>query len=250
MLLVPPSRPQMPFSARARVATAVLGMVLVAALVAQGIGELGFTTKVSERLVESYSQRFRGQSGQDAQVRQRLELWKRYARENSGRVGAASTAGAAGAREVELLNSVNLFLNRIPFVEDMKHWRVEDYWATPAESVASNGADCEDFSIAKYFLLKELGVPVSKLRLIYVKALKLNQAHMVLAYYSSPSADPLVLDNLEDTVRPASQRSDLVPVYSFNDEEVWVEARGRVGSPRQIRNWSALLERLETESRQ
>jgi len=224
-----------------RAAAAIMGIVLVATLVAQGIGELGFTTKVSERLIESYSQRFRAQT---SQARQHLELWKRFARDNRGMPGRGS------AREVELLTSVNHFLNRIPFIEDQKHWGTEDYWATPAESVASNGADCEDFSIAKYFLLKELGVPVSRLRLIYVKALKLNQAHMVLAYYSTPSAEPLVLDNLEDTVRPASQRTDLVPVYSFNDEEVWVEARGRVGSPRQIRNWSALLERLEVEARQ
>ena len=83
----------------------------------------------------------------------------------------------------------------------------------------------------------------------YVKAVKLNQAHMVLAYYPRPNAEPLVLDNLEDTVRPASQRKDLVPVYSFNDEEVWIEARGRSGSPQQIRNWSQLLERLDREAR-
>jgi hypothetical protein len=50
-------------------------------------------------------------------------------------------------------------------------------------------------------------------------------------------------------VRPASQRRDLIPVYSFNDEEVWVELQGRSGSPRQIRNWAALIERLERERR-
>jgi predicted transglutaminase-like cysteine proteinase len=83
----------------------------------------------------------------------------------------------------------------------------------------------------------------------YVKSVKLNQAHMVLAYYARPDAEPLVLDNLEDRVRPASQRPDLIPVYSFNDEEVWVEMQGRSGSPRQIRNWSALIERLERERR-
>ena len=140
-------------------------------------------------------------------------------------------------------------LNRIAFVDDAVHWGEEDYWATPAESVGSNGADCEDFSIAKYFLLKELGVPIARLRLTYVKSVKLNQAHMVLAYYARPDAEPLVLDNLEDRVRPASQRPDLMPVYSFNDEEVWVEMRGRSGSPQQIRNWSALIERLERERR-
>jgi predicted transglutaminase-like cysteine proteinase len=144
---------------------------------------------------------------------------------------------------------VNLVLNRIAFVDDAKHWGEVDYWATPAEAVASNGADCEDYTIAKYFLLKELGVPIAKLRLTYVKSVKLNQAHMVLAYYARPDAVPLVLDNLEQRVRPASQRPDLIPVYSFNDEEVWVEMRGRSGSPTQIRNWSALIARLERERR-
>jgi hypothetical protein len=38
-------------------------------------------------------------------------------------------------------------------------------------------------------------------------------------------------------------------VYSFNDEEVWIEARGRSGSPQQIRNWSLLLEHLDRELR-
>jgi predicted transglutaminase-like cysteine proteinase len=92
-------------------------------------------------------------------------------------------------------------------------------------------------------------VPVGRLRMTYVKALTLNQPHMVLAYYPRPDAEPLVLDNHEDAVRPATQRPDLIPVYSFNDEEVWIEARGRSGSPRQIRNWTLLLERLDREAR-
>lgn len=221
---------------RAMPGIVVLAVLLLAAWLAaaQGMGELGFTTRVSERLVEQYSQRFR-----NPQARARLEAWKRFATERKGR----------NLRELDQLAAVNTFLNRVPFIDDEKHWNAPDYWATPAETIASNGADCEDFSIAKYFLLKELGVPVSRMRLVYVKSLRLNQAHMVLAWYATPGADPLVLDNLEDSVRPASQRTDLVPVYSFNDEEVWVEVRGRIGSPRQIRNWSALLERLEQEAR-
>lgn len=195
--------------------------------------ERGFTTAVSERLVNAYSRRF----GEPA--RGRLDAWKLYAMQRR-----ASPSG-----EAELLVEVNRMLNRIRFVDDQAHWGEADYWATPAESVASNGADCEDFSIAKYFLLKELGVPIARLRMTYVKAIKLNQAHMVLAYYRTPDAEPLILDNLEDTVRPASQRTDLVPIYSFNDEEVWIEMRGKSGSPRQIRNWSLLLERLERELR-
>ena len=195
--------------------------------------ERGYTTAVSERLIEVYSRRF------GPEARARLEAWKRDAAERK----------RAPAREAALLTDVNRMLNRVRFVDDNAHWGEVDYWATPAESIGSNGADCEDFSIAKYFLLKELGVPIARLRLTYVKSLKLNQAHMVLAYYARPDADPLVLDNLEDTVRPASQRADLVPVYSFNDEEVWIEMRGRSGSPTQLRNWRALMDRLEWERR-
>lgn len=183
--------------------------------------------------MDAYSKRF----GPEARVR--LQAWKRYA--------AQRRSGALPERE--LLADVNRMLNRIRFLSDSEHWGQEDYWATPAESVGSNGGDCEDFAIAKYFLLKELGVPIAKLRMTYVKATKLNQAHMVLAYYPRPESEPLVLDNLEDAVRPASQRPDLIPVYSFNDEEVWIESRGRSGSPSQIRNWNSLLERLERELR-
>jgi predicted transglutaminase-like cysteine proteinase len=211
--------------------------VLLAAAAAVAFGqpraEHGYTTSVSPRLVEVYSKRF------GPEARTRLEAWKRDAAERK----------RSPAIEATLLTDVNRMLNRVPFVDDAVHWREEDYWATPAESIGSNGADCEDFSIAKYFLLKELGVPIARLRLTYVKSLKLNQPHMVLAYYARPDAEPLVLDNLEDTVRPASQRRDLVPVYSFNDEEVWIELRGRSGSPQQLRNWRALMQRLDWERR-
>jgi hypothetical protein len=71
---------------------------------------------------------------------------------------------------------------------------------------------------------------------------------MVLAYYASPGADPLILDNLENRVRLASARTDLEPVYSFNDDEVQIIEGGRKGAPSQIRAWLALQERLLAES--
>jgi predicted transglutaminase-like cysteine proteinase len=215
------------------VACALLAAGDGAQVLAQAQVERGFTTGVSERLMDAYTRRF------GPAARGRLEKWKRYAAERK----------SSQLAETELLREVNRTLNGIRFIDDQTHWGEEDYWATPAESVGSNGGDCEDFSIAKYFLLKELGIPIAKLRMTYVKATKLDQPHMVLAYYARPDAEPLVLDNLEDTVRPASQRPDLVPVYSFNDEEVWIEMRGRSGSPRQIRNWNLLMERLDRELR-
>ncbi len=80
-------------------------------------------------------------------------------------------------------------------------------------------------------------------------SLNLNgQAHMVLAYYASAEAEPLILDNLDPRVRPASQRTDLDPVYSFNDDEIRLVADGRRGKPSQIRNWIQVQTRLAMEA--
>ncbi len=208
-----------------------------APLPAQPRAQPGYTIAATERLIQAYDKRFGTES------RRRIDGWKRFAADR-----AASAASAAGAaRDRALIEAVNGFLNRLRFVEDQAHWGEPDYWATPAEAVGSGGADCEDYAIAKYFLLKELGIPVAQMRIVYVRAVRLNQAHMVLAYYPRPDADPLVLDNLEPEVKQASQRSDLVPVYSFNDEAIWIETRGQSGSPNQIRNWSALQQRLARE---
>ena len=160
-------------------------------------------------------------------------------------------ASASGLSELEKLHRVNAFFNEVTFVNDIDHWGVEDYWATPLQLLASNGGDCEDFSIAKYFTLREMGVPAKHLRLTYVKALDLNQAHMVLTYFRTPDADPLVLDNLVGEIRKASSRDDLLPVYSFNAEGLWLaKERGNeqhVGKPERLSRWKEVVARINTE---
>ncbi len=130
---------------------------------------------------------------------------------------------SAALPEPDKLNEVNRFFNRkVRFVDDIQLWRENDYWATPVEMLVKGAGDCEDYSIAKYFTLRRLGIPSEKLRITYVKALNYNQAHMVLTYYASPSAEPLVLDNLINDIRPASQRKDLLPIYAFNAEGLYL----------------------------
>jgi predicted transglutaminase-like cysteine proteinase len=150
--------------------------------------------------------------------------------------------------EIIKLNQVNAFFNRAKFVSDIEHWGKEDYWATPLELLATNGGDCEDYSIAKYFTLREMGVPMEKMKITYVKAVKLNQAHMVLSYYDKPDSEPLILDNLIDDIKPASMRNDLIPVYSFNGEGLWLsKLRGqngkRIGDADKLKSWQDLLTR-------
>ena len=151
--------------------------------------------------------------------------------------------------DLEKLKKVNDFFNdRIRFVNDIDHWGKEDYWATPVETLSSEAGDCEDFSIAKYFSLKALGVSEEKLLITYVKALQLNQAHMVLTYYEKPGAIPLVLDNLNHEILPATERSDLLPVYSFNGGGLWTaKQRGKgkfIGGSDKVKLWKDLESRM------
>jgi len=152
------------------------------------------------------------------------------------------------------LERVNRFFNVLHFVDDAIHWKKNDYWATPIEFLASKGGDCEDFAIAKFFTLIKLGVAEDKLTLTYVKAVRLNQAHMVLTYYPAPGAEPLVLDNLIETILPSSQRSDLLPVYSLNGSGLWLaKQRGKgklIGDSDRLKRWRELLDRMSGEMEQ
>ena len=150
--------------------------------------------------------------------------------------------------DLEKLAKVNDFFNQVQFVSDILLWKKTDYWATPVEFLAQNAGDCEDFSIAKYFTLKKMGVVEDKLNMTYVKALELNQAHMVVTYYETPEAEPLILDNLNPEILPASARNDLMPVFSFNGSGLWLakqRQRGEmVGSSDRYKRWRDLLQRM------
>jgi predicted transglutaminase-like cysteine proteinase len=151
--------------------------------------------------------------------------------------------------ERDKLIAVNRFFNRqVRFVDDIVLWKVNDYWATPVEMLVKGAGDCEDYSIAKYFTLRRLGVPADKLRITYVKALNYNQAHMVLTYYTSPGAEPLVLDNLINDIKPASQRRDLLPVYAFNAEGLYLPGSNvKKSDSKQLSRWQDILKKMRAE---
>ncbi len=147
----------------------------------------------------------------------------------TGGVRALQTllAAAVGQDDTPRLASINEFFNRrIVFTPDSEVWGQTDHWASPLETLGKGRGDCEDYVIAKYFSLMAAGLPAAKLRLVYVRATVGGpggavQAHMVLAYYAQPGAEPLILDNLIGEIRPASRRPDLEPVFSFNSDGLW-----------------------------
>ena len=155
------------------------------------------------------------------------------------------------ASEMEQLQSVNSFFNRLEFVDDMYLWGIHDYWSTPQEMLMKNGGDCEDFATAKYFTLRHLEVPDEKMRLTYVKSLNFDQPHMVLSYYQRPEAEPLVLDSLVDDILASSKRPDLIPVYSFNGDGLWIarkQSSERLRGAENLSLWKDLRLRFVREA--
>ncbi len=153
--------------------------------------------------------------------------------------------------EREKLRRVNEHWNRaVRFGEDMEVWGQEDYWATPVETLGRGRGDCEDYVIGKYFSLRVMGVPEEKLRLTYVRARVggATQAHMVLSYYATPEAMPLVLDSLVSSIMPASSRTDLTPVFSFNAEGIFTGSGSTATHPvDRLTRWRDVLIRMRAE---
>jgi len=149
----------------------------------------------------------------------------------------------------EKLEKINSFFNKaMVFANDYELYGVKDYWATPVEFISRGAGDCEDYAIAKYFSLKIMEIPEEKLRIAYVKALQYNMFHMVMLYYSDPRAEPLILDNLADSIRPASERKDLLPIFTFNGAGLWLahdRGQGKLaGKSSRLTAWNDLLQRM------
>ncbi|MGD8577445.1 MAG: transglutaminase-like cysteine peptidase, partial [Thiohalophilus sp.] len=154
--------------------------------------------------------------------------------------------------ELVKVRRANEFLNQMRYVEDRQKWGQSDYWATPREFVTGNGGDCEDFAIAKYFTLRAMGVPEARMQLVYALTLPSGEPHMVLYFYPENQLSPVVLDNRDNTLKMATNRADIHPVYSFNRQGYWLnEAGGNqkyLGASTRLGHWNSLLKRRDKEN--
>jgi predicted transglutaminase-like cysteine proteinase len=216
----------------------LLGALLfsISLLLAAAAGD-GFTVSISDKQLAAIEAKF------TAAGRKRIVDWVQLISSNQGK---------SVQEKLALVN--NYFNQNVLWVSDMDHYGVPDYWATPVETLASGGGDCEDYAIGKYFTLLALKVPMDALKITYVKANipPPNNSHMVLTYYATPAAMPLVLDNLNPEIKPASERPDLAPVYSFNGEGLWLakeRASGKsvAGGSSGISMWRDMMSRMGKE---
>ncbi len=126
-----------------------------------------------------------------------------------------------GARQISQLQSVNSFINQWHYRADGQNYGKSDYWASPNEFFRRSG-DCEDYAIAKYVTLRQLGFSAEQLRLVVVEDKRRDLAHAILAAYVGNEI--YILDNLSSEVRPQSAVSEYAPYYSVNENARWAHA--------------------------
>jgi predicted transglutaminase-like cysteine proteinase len=121
--------------------------------------------------------------------------------------------------DVALAARVNAAVNERTYRADNRLWGSSDYWATPAEFL-SRGGDCEDFAIAKYFLLRELGIPDEAMRIAVVRNVAKREMHAVLVVRTSSGA--FVLDNLAADLVPVQGAPQYETLFAVNQASIWV----------------------------
>lgn len=154
---------------------------------------------------------------------------------------------------MQKLIHVNLFFNQSLPVLDQNKYNADDYWATRKEFMINGKGDCEDYVIAKYITLLELGIPKNELYLAVVQVKTYASYHMVLLY-NKPNTDTfLVLDNLSFRVLSLKKRIDLVPIVGFNEFESREIKENILGKKINIdwgetNKWEDLLKRIYSKN--
>ena len=129
---------------------------------------------------------------------------------------------ARGKSRAAQIKAVNVYFNRWPYKFDHEIYGKREHWAAPAEFLSRSG-DCEDYSIAKYFALRELGFKSSELRVVIVMDRIRRIGHAVLAVYTD--GDILVLDSLSDLIFSHAKYKHYIPQYSMNETTRWAHTK-------------------------
>ncbi|MDX9795476.1 MAG: transglutaminase-like cysteine peptidase [Arcobacteraceae bacterium] len=154
---------------------------------------------------------------------------------------------------MQKLVHVNLFYNQSLPIHDENKYSSDDYWATRKEFIINGKGDCEDYAIAKYLTLIEVGIPKENLYLAIVQVKEHTTYHMVLLYHEVSSDTLYVLDNLSFRVLPLHKRVDLIPLVAFNEfesRELKAQTLGKVVKIDwgKIDKWKELLTRIYSKN--
>ncbi len=118
-------------------------------------------------------------------------------------------------RIAEINRAINLSIRP---VSDMEQYGVEELWASPLMAFSSGAGDCEDYAIAKYAALRELGFAADDVRLVVVHDRASHEDHAVAAVRYQGRW--LILDNRTLAVRADAEITSFKPLFVLNDQGV------------------------------
>ncbi|RMD64141.1 MAG: hypothetical protein D6826_03215 [Alphaproteobacteria bacterium] len=130
---------------------------------------------------------------------------------------------ATGLDRKAQIKAVNDFFNRWPYKEDTALYGRSEYWATPSEFMARSG-DCEDYAIAKYFALRQLGFSQDEMRIVILMDQIRGIGHAVLAIYDE--GETVILDSLSNLIVSDQRYKHYLPQYSMNETTRWAHVGG------------------------
>ena len=121
-----------------------------------------------------------------------------------------------GKTKLETMFNVNKYVNdKITYRTDNETWENNEYWANPIETVGKGSyGDCDDYALAKYFALQQLGFQEKHLN--FIALMSEGGGHAVLAV--KEKGKTYILDN-NLQVPVADERIDFYdPIYAVNNK--------------------------------
>ena len=121
-----------------------------------------------------------------------------------------------GRARIGIINrAINLAIRPM---SDLAQWGVIDRWSAPLVTLTTGLGDCEDYAIAKYVALKEVGMAAEDVKLIIVRDLAVGGEHAVVAVRFD--GHWIILDNRWLILVEDSQIRQMVPLFVLNQSGV------------------------------
>lgn len=151
-------------------------------------------------------------------------LWQSV---RNGRIpaGASSVAQLISRNRMvsreEQVAAVNVWVNHnLSYVADRTSHGQSDRWLSVSQSLTSGRGDCEDFAIAKYQILRELGFEEQDIYMVVGREISVRLDHAIVAVRMNDGF--LIMDNVTDRVLTESEMVDFLPTFSFSSSHTWI----------------------------
>ncbi len=129
----------------------------------------------------------------------------------------------ADLRPEQQIRLVNRYINRQHYKDDRisSQSMAGNQWETLTEFL-NEGGDCEDFAVAKYFVLREFGVDAKNMRIVIGRESQRATHHAMLAIRFDEGVWLLENDN---TIHRNGYQDINRFVYAINEQGIWDHER-------------------------